>query len=156
VIFIVGSFSSYKIYFFPSFAYQDFILFSSYLLFDFIFYLFILFFLFSFFSFIFCLHSTYCIFCLFPCVLLTLLPAACQVSPSPLGFLVLSTLTLVLCPILIDAARALLCPTCSCIYPNFSTLGLLIALMMEAVSCSETLVNIYRTTWHIIPEYSRL
>jgi Na+/H+ antiporter NhaA len=36
------------------------------------------------------------------------------------------------------------------------TASSLIALMMEAVSTSETLVNLYQTTLHYNPEYSHL
>jgi hypothetical protein len=37
-----------------------------------------------------------------------------------------------------------------------SIIRVIIALMMEAVSTSETLVNLYQTTWHNIPEDSHL
>jgi hypothetical protein len=39
---------------------------------------------------------------------------------------------------------------------SFHTCGLLVALMMEAASTSETLVNFYQTTWRYNPEDSHL
>jgi hypothetical protein len=46
--------------------------------------------------------------------------------------------------------------TDSYISARFLTRGLLITLMMEAASTSETLVNFYQTTWRYNPEDSHL
>jgi hypothetical protein len=62
-----------------------------------------------------------------------------------------ATLTPIL-PSPIGPARALPCPTYSFICPNISARGLLITLIMEAVSFSETQVNFYWTTWCNIQE----
>jgi hypothetical protein len=52
----------------------------------------------------------------------------------------------------IGPVKLLSCLTCSYILIHFFSRGLLIALMMEAVSTSETLVNFCQTARHNIPE----
>jgi hypothetical protein len=64
---------------------------------------------------------------------------------SPVRSPALSTLTLVLSSP-IGPARALPCPTYSYIYHSLSVHSSFITLMKEAVSSSETSVNIYKTT----------
>jgi hypothetical protein len=52
--------------------------------------------------------------------------------------------------------RALLCQTCTLYLHRFLRMASLIALMMEAVQTSETLVNSYQSTWRYNPEDSHL
>jgi hypothetical protein len=74
--------SPYKGYFFPSFAYQAFILISSLSKF-FICSIYIFYFVSLYWFVLSYLHSTYCISCLFPCVSLSFLPMAWLRSPPP-------------------------------------------------------------------------
>jgi hypothetical protein len=56
----------------------------------------------------------------------------------------------------IGPAKHLPCPARSCISTYFIALGLLITLMMDAISTSETSVNFHETTRRVIPEDSHI
>jgi hypothetical protein len=77
-----------------------------------------------------------------------------QSTSSPTGSLALSVLMPILPPSPIGLAKLLPCPTCSYILTRFLMHGLHIALMMEAVSTSEMMANIYWTTQCNIPEHN--
>jgi hypothetical protein len=64
-----------------------------------------------------------------------------------------AALTVVL-PAPIGLGRAVPCSAYSKMYPSFFGHGLLIVLMMEAVSCPETLPSMCQTTQCIIPQDS--
>jgi hypothetical protein len=79
-----------------------------------------------------------------------------EFSPSPMASFALPSLTPFQPHSHIGPARALPCPACPDISLNFFARGLLFALMMEAVSSSETSVNIYQTRGRNIREGSHL